>query len=198
MPIPTAITAPTMGLMPSTAAIPALNTFTSLPDTPLPTLTQTTDTDASPMHETQGLASPSLQLPSQPVSPSTTSPSMPVGLFMGDATLPIPENIANKILKLEFVDMTELCPESWLFESEIQEKPLSSLLRSVSNQLLTSLSGHSVLHHTHQSWRENSRYVPYTSWPTCRLLLAVIASSKAMGGLSMTHHIGAGQPSKRP
>ena len=105
--------------MPSTAAIPVLNTFTSLPDPPLPTLTQTPDADVSPMHATQGLASPSLQLLTQPVCPSTTSPSMPVGLFMGDATLPIPENIANKIKKLDFVDTTELCPESWLFESEI-------------------------------------------------------------------------------
>ena len=48
---------------------------------------------------------------------------------MGDNTLPIPENIANKILKLDFVDMAELCPESWLFESETQEKTLSSLFK---------------------------------------------------------------------
>ena len=118
-----------MGLMPATAAIPALNTFTSLPDPPLPTITQTPDADASPTHATQGLASPSLQLPSQPVCPSTTSPSMPVGLLLGGATLLIPENIANKILKLDFVDTAELRPESWLFESETQEKPLSSLFK---------------------------------------------------------------------
>ena len=41
----------------------------------------------------------------------------------------LPENIANKILKLDFFDMAELCPESWLFESESQEKQLSSLFK---------------------------------------------------------------------
>ena len=107
---PAALTAPTMGLIPSIPAMPALNTFISLPNPPPPALTQTPDTDASPTHATQGPASPSLQLPIQP--DSTTSPSMPVGLFKGDATLPIPENIANKILKLDFFNMAELRPES--------------------------------------------------------------------------------------
>ena len=119
---------------------------------------------------------------------------------MGYATLPTPENIANKTLKLDFVDMAELCPEPWLFESETQEKLLPPLFKKRKQP------GTDIL-----TWTQC--FAPYTAvlggkvprvYPTphglrtCRLLLAVITSLKATGGLSTTHHIGAGQPSKIP
>ena len=37
---------------------------------------------------------------------------------MGHTLLPLPAKLVKKITNLEFVDMTELKPESWILEEE--------------------------------------------------------------------------------
>ena len=64
----------------------------------------------------------------------------------------------NKILKLDFVDMAELCPES--SKVKTRKNRYFPSLWSASNQLLTFWSGRSVLHHTQQS-RQESPHVNY-------------------------------------
>ena len=38
---------------------------------------------------------------------------VPAAMFMGDGLVPVPERIVAKILKLEFVEMQDLIPETW-------------------------------------------------------------------------------------
>ena len=47
-----------------------------------------------------------------------------------DAMLPLPDSIVAKIHKLEFVDMSELRPESWLLDEEADEKSVAALFKS--------------------------------------------------------------------
>ena len=41
-------------------------------------------------------------------------PVVPAGSYMGEGLLPIPERLTKKILQLEFVEMRELMPETWM------------------------------------------------------------------------------------
>ena len=43
---------------------------------------------------------------------------IPAGGYMGEGLLPVPDKLVKKIIKLEFVEMQELLPESWLREEE--------------------------------------------------------------------------------
>ena len=65
-------------------------------------------------------------------------PTMPVGMFMGDSMLPFPDSVVAKICKLEFVDMSELRPESWLLDEEADEKSVAALFKTKRSPLLIS------------------------------------------------------------
>jgi len=43
---------------------------------------------------------------------------VPAGSFMAEGLLPVPEKLAQKIIRLEFVEMRELMPETWLRDEE--------------------------------------------------------------------------------
>ena len=62
-----------------------------------------------------------------------TSASMgievPTGTYVGEGVLPVPERLAKKILNLEFVEMRELMPETWLMEEEERSRPTWCLPR---------------------------------------------------------------------
>ena len=47
--------------------------------------------------------------------------------FIGDASCPLPEAIYKHILNLDYVDMVELRPETWLFHSDSEPSPIQSL-----------------------------------------------------------------------
>ena len=65
-------------------------------------------------------------------------PTMPVGMFMGDSMLPLPDSVVAKIRKLEFVDMSELRPESWLPDEEVDQKSVAVLFKTKRSPLLIS------------------------------------------------------------
>ena len=44
------------------------------------------------------------------------------GMFMGHTLLPLPTKLVKKITNLEFVDMAELKPESWLLDEEDRQQ----------------------------------------------------------------------------
>ena len=43
---------------------------------------------------------------------------MPAGSYLGEDLLPVPEKLVQKITKLEFVEMRDLIPETWLLDEE--------------------------------------------------------------------------------
>jgi hypothetical protein len=102
----------TMGSMPPAGFLPYLPSFAtaaSAASVNLPTLPATLGTSAA-----------SVPLPTQPVTSEGTSGAalVPAGGYMGEGLLPVPDKLVKKILKLEFVEMQELLPESWLREEE--------------------------------------------------------------------------------
>ena len=62
-----------------------------------------------------------------PVAPSIVV--MPAGGYMGEGLLPIPERLEKKIVALEFVEMRDLMPETWLREEEESASNTLSLPR---------------------------------------------------------------------
>ena len=48
--------------------------------------------------------------------PNNQKKNRPAGLYLGDALLPLPQRLVDKISRLEFVVMSELLPEYWLAE----------------------------------------------------------------------------------
>ena len=57
-------------------------------------------------------------------------PVVPAGSYMGEGLLPIPERLTKKILlQLEFVEMRELMPETWLRDEEESTRNTLSLPR---------------------------------------------------------------------
>ena len=56
-------------------------------------------------------------------------PVVPAGSYMGEGLLPIPERLTKKIIQLEFVEMRELMPETWLSDEEESTRNTLSLLR---------------------------------------------------------------------
>ena len=72
------------------------------------------------------LATPSVPLlvcPAVSEVPTTASVlsvtgGFPAGSYLDEGLLPVPEKLVQKILRLEFVEMRELMPETWLREEE--------------------------------------------------------------------------------
>jgi hypothetical protein len=52
---------------------------------------------------------------------------MPAGAYLGEGLLPVPDKLVQKIVKLEFVEMRDLMPETWLLEEEESKKTTLSL-----------------------------------------------------------------------
>ena len=74
-------------------------------------------------------------------------PTKPVGMFMGDSMLPLPDSIVAKIRKLEFVDMSELRPESWLLDEEADEKSVAALFKTKKKPVTDILIWVQCFHH---------------------------------------------------
>ena len=99
----------------------------------VPVSTTSTNTQAITPVVVQPTTSITLTSPlPAPVNSNNLSvmPTMPVGMFMGDSMLPLPDSVVAKICKLEFVDMSELRPESWLLDEEADEKSVAALFKS--------------------------------------------------------------------
>ena len=56
---------------------------------------------------------------------STVAAGFPVGSYLGEGLLPVPDKLAQKIVRLEYVEMRELMPETWLKEDEEARNTLS-------------------------------------------------------------------------
>ncbi len=126
-----------MGVMPPSEALEAIPLFATLTPIPPPLLPLPTSAAAPPagsMTLSQGhLAG------NQPVVRSASGAAtgsrdqaqsaMPGGSFLGDAQCPLPDALRKRILKLEFIDMAELCPEAWLFEDSATESSVASFFK---------------------------------------------------------------------
>ena len=56
-------------------------------------------------------------------------PSACASSYFGEGLLPVPEKLAQKIIHLEFVEMRNLMPETWMMEEEDTKKTIHSLPR---------------------------------------------------------------------
>ena len=99
---------------------------------------------------------------SQATPPATGpgAPGMPAGMFMGDIMMPIPEHLATKILSLQYIDMSELRPEAWLFEDEPAENLWLHSLKGAKSQSQTYWCGCNVLHLMLLSWYRSTHSAP--------------------------------------
>ena len=125
---------PAMGQLPLAPAItqvPLLTPIVSHPAPPPLVPVSTTSTNTQAITPVVVHPSTSITLNSSLPAPVnsynlTIIPTMPVGMFMGDFMLPLPDSVVAKIRKLEFVDMSDLKPESWLLDEEADEKSVAA------------------------------------------------------------------------
>ena len=47
---------------------------------------------------------------------------VPAGLFLGEGFLPLPQRLVDRITRLEYVEMSELLPETWLLDDTLDSK----------------------------------------------------------------------------
>ena len=74
--------------------------------------------------------SPAVVSGMQPAIPSVGCVATPyVGSHCGEGLLPMPEKLTQKIIRLEFVEMRDLMPETWLMEEEDSRKNMLSFPR---------------------------------------------------------------------
>jgi len=95
-----------MGVMPQLSAkFPLLPSIPATGNTILP----------NTAHSATGSIAPSVgsMAHSQAVS-SGTQVVVPAGMFLGEGLVPLPAKLVQRIICLEFVEMAELLPESWL------------------------------------------------------------------------------------
>ena len=64
-------------------------------------------------------------LPPSLMTSASMGMEVPMGTYVGKGVLPVPERLAKKIQNLEFVEMRELMPETWLMEEEERSRPTS-------------------------------------------------------------------------
>ena len=129
---------PAMGQLPPAPAItqvPLLTPIASHPAPPplVPISTTSTHTQAITPAVVQPSTSITLTSPLPAVinnNDPSIMPTMPVRMFMGDSMLPLPDSIVATLHKLEFVDMSELRPESWLLDEEADEKSVAALFKT--------------------------------------------------------------------
>ena len=100
-----------LGTLPSTSTISWLPVFSSRDVVPLPSVSGT--------NVTTSVSS----------APGPSSVVMPAGAYLGEGLLPVADKLGQKIVKLEFVEMRDLTPETWLLEDEDSKKSVISLPR---------------------------------------------------------------------
>lgn len=109
-----------LGALPSSSAISWVPVFTSdnpAISTAVSSVATTLVTPAVPP-----LVSPASSVVSGIVPSSPAAVGFPAGAYLGEGLLPVPEKLAQKILRLEFIEMRELMPETWLREEEEASK----------------------------------------------------------------------------
>jgi hypothetical protein len=50
-------------------------------------------------------------------------------LYLGEGLLPVLDKLVQKILKLEFIEMRDLVPDSWMREEAAASKPILTMPR---------------------------------------------------------------------
>lgn len=62
-----------------------------------------------------------------PATPSLVSAAVgvPAGTYLGEGLLPVPDKLVQKIVRLEFIEMRDLMPETWLREEDASNTTLS-------------------------------------------------------------------------
>ena len=101
-----------MGSLPAGGAVSWIPVFPSSVSQPVPVM------------------SPSVVTRTKPVIPSVGCVATPyVGSHFGEGLLPVPEKLTQKIIRLEFVEMRDLTPETWLMEEEDSRKNTLSFPR---------------------------------------------------------------------
>ena len=78
-----------------------------------------------------------------------------------------------------YVDMAELHLESWLFESENQEKPLANLFKRHQKPVTHILIW---THHTQQCWLESTMSIRHTSWAMAYMSTIIIGCYRKFEG----------------
>ena len=104
-----------MGQMPPPALLPSLPLIT--PQVQAPVM-QPAGTQQSP-HTAQHQATAAVPM----VTATPTTCMVPAGLYLGHGVMPLPNKLLSKITALEFVEIHELLPETWLSASLDVEQP---------------------------------------------------------------------------
>ena len=110
-----------MGLTPTSSALAHVQLI-PVPVTATPSAAITPPTTGTPATAVATV------MPASAITPAATQ----IGsIFLGEGICPLPEHIRKKILNLEYVDMADLRPESWLMASDTDNanNSLASLFR---------------------------------------------------------------------
>ncbi len=112
---------------------------------------------------THGLAAPVAApvVATADLIPTTTGGN----IFLGEGICPLPDHLRKKILNLEYVDMAELRPESWLMSSDTDNMSTLSSLFRCRKQPVTDIAVW-VQCYSSLVWK-NSPNISNTSLPTC-------------------------------
>ena len=111
-----------LGALPPSSAISWVPTFTDS------TLSTSVNTSLGILPVTSAAVIPSAASVSASAStPVSATPSCAgAGLYLGEGLLLVPDKLAQKIIRLEFVEMRDLMPETWLREEdEVRRNTLS-------------------------------------------------------------------------
>ena len=113
-----------MGLTPTSSALAHVQLIPTVqvPVTATPSAAITPPTTGTPATAVATVT------PASAITPASTQ----IGrIFLGEGICPLPEHIRKKILNLEYVDMADLRPESWLMASDTDNanNSLASLFR---------------------------------------------------------------------
>ena len=118
-----------MGILPHSADLATLSTFTpaaSRPTAGLPTLSTLALPAGTPPSLTATLPALTVPAATQPSPDHSVATQLQImarhAPMASSALFPIPEHICTKIVNLEYVDMAELKPSSWLLNNEDTEK----------------------------------------------------------------------------
>ena len=107
-----------LGVIPPSSAIPWVPLLTSDTSASGRLVVQpATATTSAATITSSSIASGAPPMSGFGVSPVVAA-GVPAGAFMAEGLLPVPEKLAQKIIRLEFVEMRELMPEMWWREEE--------------------------------------------------------------------------------
>ena len=107
-----------LGELPSAGAINWIPTLATL-ESPRVSDSGGSGDNSSPVPtSSSGPVTSDTTLQTQQVLPTSPTAVVPTGSYMGGGLLPVPEKLVIKITRLEFVEMQELMPDTWLREEE--------------------------------------------------------------------------------